>query len=100
MASIHRYVNRCVNIQPKTKMNESRVDHFFQDERKVCGGFGGKKMKDFETKNMTTLCYGHEKKFVQKVIQWKSLEWLWSEWLESEERVCRLGKSGVMNIFF
>ncbi len=65
----------------------------------MCGGFGGEEIRDCETKNTATLCYGHEKKFVQKVIQWKSLEWLWSEWLESEERVCKLGKLGVMNIF-
>ncbi len=71
-------------------MNESRKIHVFQDGRKACGGFGGDEIKDCETKNMATLCYGHEKKFVQKVIQWKSLEWLWSEWLESEERVCTL----------
>ncbi len=70
MALIHRDGNRCVNIQLKMKMNESGIIYFFQDERKACGRFGGEKITDCETKNMATLCYGHEKKFVQKVAQW------------------------------
>ncbi len=30
-----------------------------QEERKACRGFGGAEMKDFETKNMATLCHRH-----------------------------------------
>ncbi len=33
---------------------------------KVCRGFGGAEIKDWETKNMLTLCHRYRKKFIQR----------------------------------
>ncbi len=41
-------------------VNESKtVQMLVQEERKVCGEFGGAEIKDCETENMATLCHRH-----------------------------------------
>ncbi len=46
----------------KVRINDSKIaQRLVQEERKTCRGFGGVEIKDWETKNMLTLCHGHRK---------------------------------------
>ncbi len=56
------------NLALKIKKNESKIaQRHVQEERKVRSGFGGADMKDWEIKNMKTLCNRHSKSFFQKI---------------------------------
>ncbi len=47
------------------RMNEAKIVRIFQ-EGKAHEGFGGEEIRDFETKNMATLCHMHRKFFIQR----------------------------------